>query len=94
MILTLIYIANNIIISSRISLKKNAREHRRGNQKMENPEILRTLSTQDTERRQSKNTPLNAPKGQSQNGQYRKTGKIGYTRHKTKTKNKTKHTSL
>jgi len=61
---------------------------------MENPEILRTLGTQDTERRQSKNTPLNAPKGQSQNGQYRKTGKIGYTRHKTKTKNKTKHTSL
>jgi hypothetical protein len=49
---------------------------------MNNPEILATLVTQDTERRQTK-------QGATRNEQPRDTGNIGYTRHRTKT-NKTR----
>jgi hypothetical protein len=45
---------------------------------MDNPKKLATLSTQDTGQR------LEKTKGAIKNGQFRDTGNIGYTRHRTK----------
>jgi hypothetical protein len=54
----------------------------KGQSRMDNPETLATLDTQDTGRRQTK-------QGAIKNRQSRDTGNIGHTRHRTKT-NKTR----
>ena len=50
----------------------------KGQSRMDNPEKLATLGTQDTRQR------LEKTKGTIKNGQSRETGNIGYTRYKTK----------
>ena len=45
---------------------------------MDNPKKLATLNTQDTGQR------LEKTEGAIKNGQFRDTGNIGYTRHRTK----------
>jgi hypothetical protein len=51
-------------------------------ERIDNPENMATLDTQDTEQRQTK-------QGAIKNGQSRETGNIGNTRHRMKT-NKTR----
>ena len=53
-------------------------EKNEGQSRMDNPKKLATLSTQDTGQR------LEKTKGAIKNGQFRDTGNIGYTRHRTK----------
>jgi hypothetical protein len=48
---------------------------------MDNTEKLTTLGTQDKDKQMLENT-----EGAIKNGQYRETDNIGYTRHRTKTK--------
>ena len=50
----------------------------KGQSRMDNPEKLATLGTQDTRQR------LEKTKGTIKNGQSRETGNIGYTRYRTK----------
>jgi hypothetical protein len=58
----------------------------KGPSRMDNPETLATLDTQDTGQRQIK-------QGAIKNGQSRDTGNIGHTKHRTKT-NKTQKTKM
>ena len=51
-IISSIYINKGYIFSA--SNQKNVKENRRGNSKMDNPDKLATLCTQDTQRRQTK----------------------------------------
>jgi hypothetical protein len=53
-------------------------EKTQGKSRVGNPETLVTLATQDTRQR------LEKTQGQIKNGQFRDTGNIGYTRHRTK----------
>jgi hypothetical protein len=53
-------------------------EKTQGKSRVGNPETLVTLATQDTGKR------LEKTQGQIKNGQFRDTGRIGYTRHRTK----------
>jgi hypothetical protein len=53
-------------------------EKTQGKSRVGNPETLVTLATQDTGQR------LEKTQGQIKNGQFRDTGNIGYTRHRTK----------
>jgi hypothetical protein len=53
-------------------------EKTQGKSRVGNPETLVTLATQD------RGQKLEKTQGQSKNGQFRDTGNIGYTRHRTK----------
>jgi len=63
-----------------VEIKCNARESRMVRSRMNNPETLATLDTQDRGRRQIEKT-----EGPNRNGQSRDTGNTGYTRQRTKT---------
>ena len=62
---------------------KNTLEITKGQSRMDNPETLATLGTQDTGHTVGSKQTLEKTEGAIKNGQSRNTGNIGYTRDRT-----------